>query len=87
MNPQRLHQDLGELRQELERLPADAQARQHLLALIARIEAQLDEARESEPREALVRGIDEAVAEFEVEHPRAATLLQRIVHTLSSMGI
>lgn len=87
MDSQRLHQDLNDLRRELDRLPADAAGRERLLALVARIEAQLDERSESEPRESLVRGIDEAAAEFEVEHPRAAGLLQRIVQTLSSMGI
>ncbi|SFF64950.1 protein of unknown function [Fontimonas thermophila] len=87
MDRQRLHQDLTELRQELEGLPTDAEARQRLLALIRRIETRLDVPSAAESRESLVGGIDEAIAEFEVEHPRAALLLQRIVHTLSSMGI
>lgn len=87
MNLQRLHRDLTELRAELDRLPADAPGRARLLDLAERIEAQIDESRDSEPRDTLVRGVNEAVAEFEVEHPRAAGVLQRIVQALSSMGI
>jgi hypothetical protein len=87
MDRERLHQDLSALRAELDRLPADAPGRERLLTLVQRIEAQLDEEVESEPRDSLVNGIDEDAAEFQVEHPRTASLLQRIVHTLSSMGI
>lgn len=87
MSPQRLHEDLAALRTELDRLPADTAARERLLALIARVEAQLDAERDREPREVLVGGIDEAIAEFEMDHPRTAAVLRRIVDTLSSMGI
>lgn len=87
MNLQRLHRDLAELRAELDRLPAEAPGRARLLDLAARIEAQLDASRGAEARDSLVRGVSEAVAEFELEHPRAAGVLQRIVQTLSSMGI
>lgn len=87
MNLQRLHRDLAELRTELDRLPHDAPGRASLLDLTSRIEAQLDESVDSEPRDTLVRGMRDAVAEFEVEHPRAAGVLQRIVQALSSMGI
>lgn len=87
MNLQRLHRDLAELRAELDRLPPDAPGRRSLLDLTARIETQLDESVESEPRDTLVRGVRDAVTEFEVEHPRAAGVLQRIVQALSSMGI
>ncbi|MFA5940401.1 MAG: DUF4404 family protein [Sinimarinibacterium sp.] len=87
MNLQRLHRDLAELRAELDHLPAEAPGRARLLDLATRIEAQLDESRDSEARDSLVRGVREAVADFELEHPRAAGVLQRIVQTLSSMGI
>ncbi|MEQ1437973.1 DUF4404 family protein [Fontimonas sp. SYSU GA230001] len=87
MNLQQLHRDLNELRAELDRLPPDAPGRARLRDLAARIEAQLDASRPSEPHASLVHGVRDAVAEFEVEHPRAAGVLQRIVQTLSSMGI
>ncbi len=87
MKQQRLNQDLDELRAELDRLPAEAAGRARLLALLARIEAQIDDADRAEPRESLVHGLEEAVTDFEVEHPRAATVLRRLVQTLSAMGI
>ena len=87
MNRPQLQQHLDELRAELDRLPADAPGRARLQELVARIDAQLDDQRDSEPQESFRDGISEAAAEFEVEHPRAAGLLRRFVDALSSLGI
>lgn len=87
MDPQQLQQTVEELRSELASLPAGAPGRARLQKLVARIDAQLDEQRESEPQESFLHGMNEAAAEFEVEHPRTAGLLRRFVDTLSSMGI
>ncbi|MES0873837.1 DUF4404 family protein [Sinimarinibacterium thermocellulolyticum] len=87
MNRQRLQEHLDALRAELERLPAQAPGRERLRQLVERIDAQLDEQRDSEPHESFLSGVREAVADFEAEHPRAAGLLRRLVDTLSSMGI
>jgi predicted transcriptional regulator len=87
MNRNELQNTLAELRAELAQLPADAPGRERLAQLMARIDAQLDEQRESEPQDSFLHGVNEAAAEFEVEHPRTAGLLRRFVNTLSSMGI
>lgn len=87
MDRKQLQQYVDELRAELDRLPDDAAGRERLHQLVARIDAQLDERRASEPQESFRQGMQEAVAEFEAEHPRAASLLRRVVDTLSSMGI
>ncbi len=81
----RLKEDLAQLHHELDKLTADAPGRERLLALVERIETEL---RESPQRtEPLVDGLSGAITDFEVEHPQATAILQRIVATLSSMGI
>ncbi len=87
MNRNELQRTVDELRSELAQLPADAPSRERLAQLMARIDTQLDEQRESEPQESFVHGVNEAATEFELEHPRTAGLLRRLVNTLSSMGI
>ncbi len=87
MNEQELQQTLTALRAELDRLPESAAGREKMLGLLARVEAQLDPSIPSTPEETLLDGINQAATEFEVEHPKASALLQRIVHTLSAMGI
>jgi hypothetical protein len=87
MNEQELQQTLTALRAELDRLPESAAGREKMLGLLARVEAQLDPSTPSTPEETLLDGIHQAATEFEVEHPKASALLQRIVHTLSAMGI
>jgi hypothetical protein len=87
MDRQQLRAHVDELRTELDRLPAGTVGRERLQQLIARIDSQLDEQRPSEPAETFREGMQESVAEFEVEHPRAAALLRRFIDTLSSMGI
>jgi hypothetical protein len=81
----RLKEDLAQLRSELNRLATDAPGRERLLALVERIEAELGAA--PQRNEPLVDGLSSAITDFEVEHPQATAILQRIVATLSSMGI
>ncbi len=87
MDEQELQRHVTALRSELDRLPESSPGRDKLLALVARLEDQLDPATPSTPEETLLAGINQAATEFEVEHPQASALLQRIVHTLSAMGI
>ncbi|WP_169577430.1 DUF4404 family protein [Sinimarinibacterium sp. CAU 1509] len=85
MHQDRLKQDIAQLRSELNQLDADAPGRERLLSLVERIEAELGES--SQRTEPLVDGLSSAITDFEVEHPRATEILQRIVASLSSMGI
>lgn len=91
MSQQQLNTDLTELRAEIERLPANAAGRERLIQLAQRIERQIDESAKADAQEesedSLIDGINEAAADFEVEHPRTTGLLRRIINTLSSMGI
>ncbi len=87
MSDPQLQKAVDELRDELEQLPADAPGRERLRTLLENVEAHL--ASEDAPilHQPLVDGLNAAVTEFEVEHPRATAVLQRIVSALSSMGI
>lgn len=87
MNEQELQRALSALRAELDQLPASAPGRPRMLDLLARIEAELASSSNAPPEESLLDGIHQAAAEFEVEHPQTSALLQRIVQTLSNMGI
>lgn len=87
MNEQELQHTLSALRAELDQLPASAPGRPRMLELLARIEAELASSSTSPPEDSLLDGIHQAATEFEVEHPQASALLQRIVQTLSNMGI
>lgn len=87
MKEQELQRTLSALRAELDQLPASAPGRPRMLDLLARIEAQLDPAGTAPGEDKLLDGVQQAATEFEVEHPQASALLQRLVQTLSSMGI
>ncbi|MDD3763376.1 MAG: DUF4404 family protein [Nevskiales bacterium] len=87
MSDPHLQKAIDELRTELEALPSDAPGRERLVALLEQVEAHAASDQGTVPHEPLVDGLDAAVTEFEVEHPRATALLQRIVSALSSMGI
>ena len=88
MPERKLRESLEALRAEIQRLEAgDAQARERLDALIAELEARLEHPDDAERHEDLVRSVSDAIAEFEVSHPRATGILNHIMVTLSNMGI
>ncbi len=83
MSEQQLREQLLNLQVELQTLPADSPQRESMAALIAEIEAQLEDG----PIEALVEQVEGAVTVFEAEHPRIAAVLNNIIVTLTGMGV
>ncbi len=83
MSEQQLQEQLLNLQAELRSLPDDAPQRQEIVALVADLEAQLEEG----PVDALIERVEGAVTVFEVEHPRVAAVLNNIIVTLTGMGV
>lgn len=84
MNEQQLREQLQQLAQALETLPADNDQRAQVQALIADIESQLGTL---DADDSLVEQVESAVSSFEVEHPRIAAILNNIITTLGNIGV
>lgn len=89
MSEHQLRVDLERLRKEIEQLDnADQASRDRLDRLIEEIEARLRQSdEEDDDDESLQDRVQEAIVEFETEHPRATAILNDIMVTLSNMGI
>ncbi|MEH6550229.1 MAG: DUF4404 family protein [Pseudomonadales bacterium] len=86
MNEKHLVEQLEVLRVELESADAmQPERRDRVLNLIADMEAQLTEDNSEQAK--LVYQAEEMVTEFEVSHPTMAAVLNRIIQTLSNMGV
>lgn len=84
MPEKQLKEDLEQLRREIGELDVnDEAARERLAALAEEIEARIA----SNTGEGLVENVQDAIREYEVEHPRATGVLNQILMTLSNMGI
>jgi len=87
MSDEKLREELERLRTEADNLKADdAAGREHIDKVIAQVEKRLDEEQENDD-EGLLEHLQNAIAHFEVEHPRAAAVLNDIMNKLASMGI
>ena len=88
MNDKKLQNDLEKLRREVINLAGNNEtAREKLNLLINDIEKKLDKPADAEHHRYLVRGIKDAIHQFESDHPRATAILNDIMVTLSNMGI
>lgn len=88
MDNEQLRDSLEQLRAEINQTGADGQeARRKLNDLISDIEHGLDNPDDHEHRATVVASMNDAIAQFEVEHPRATGILNHIMVTLSNMGI
>lgn len=81
-----LAHDLAALRQELEHLQTEPAAKARLEELIAKIEADLNTPHSSADDHGGY-GLTELVERFEVSHPELTKVLNRLMLTLSNMGI
>ena len=88
MSEREIIESLERLRAEIDRLEgAPAETRAHLEGLVADIERRLAEEAEEEETGGLLDALRESVDRFEVEHPRAAGILNDILVKLGAMGI
>lgn len=86
LRPQ-LEKDIERLKEEAARLPTDdTSGREQLRGLIEQLEAKLA-AGGNDDVESLLDHLQDSVAHFEAEHPRATAILNDIMVTLSNMGI
>ena len=88
MNDNKLQNELEKLRNEVNNLASDnAAAREQLNLLITDIEKKLAKPADEDHHRYLVRGLKDAIRQFESDHPRATAILNDIMLTLSNMGI
>jgi hypothetical protein len=88
LDQERLQQALEELRQEIDRLSlGDEAERVRLEQLVADIEHGLEHPGDEAHHANVIAGIEEAISRFDVEHPRATSILNHIMVTLGNMGI
>jgi hypothetical protein len=87
MPDQKLRDDIAALRAELEHgATRDPDLRARLRQLLDDLEQRLGGMDESQHRR-LLDDLQDAVRQFEAEHPRATGILNEIMVTLSNMGI
>lgn len=86
MSQHNLREQLEQLAQEIESLSIDDSRKQELQALLERVEQQLDQGEDAEPQD-LMDQVEGAISQFETEHPTLTGILNRILVTLSSMGV
>lgn len=86
--PERLQQQLQQLRDEIGRHPPqDSAERAALLDLLQDIERQLTLPSPMEADASLVDGVNLAIERFESEHPTLAGTLRNVLQSLANMGI
>ncbi len=87
MPTERLQKLLGQLHDEVDQLgESSPDEKGRLEALIGEIEANLD-GQPVEEQASLLAGLRSRLSEFESEHPTASGVAQRLMQTLSDMGI
>jgi len=88
MTKRDLHQQLEQLRTEIENVARDdEQARARMNELLGEVERKIDETSEEEIDDTLMENLRETITQFETDHPRATAILNDIMVTLSNMGI
>jgi len=88
MSKEELHKSLEALQTELDKLDGtDEEIRDRAARLIVDIECQLENPEDMEQKDSLLEKIPKLIDQFEVEHPRITGIMNRIMMTLSDMGI
>lgn len=88
MNRDKLNDNLEELKEEIEKLKIkDPQAAERLQKLSDNIKTSLESQSDNTIDKELNTGIHNDLEVFEVEHPAATGILNRIATLLSDMGI
>lgn len=88
MTDKNIAQSLADLRTQIDQLAAsNTAAREKLEGLLSDLEDNIHSLEDSEHQVHLVGDLREAIAEFEVEHPRLTGILNDIMVALSNLGI
>ena len=88
MHDKKLLNDLDRLRREVYTLTgANTADREKLNRLINDIEKKIDEPADTAHHHRVMGGLNDAIRQFETDHPRATAILNEIMVTLSNMGI
>lgn len=89
MSREDLQESVDKLREQIARLDP-GEERRRLDRIVADLERQLerqDDDDDEGPVEALVENIGQAVGHFEVQHPRLTAALNKVMVTLSNIGV
>ncbi len=88
MNRESLRASIDGLRAELTQdCPTNEATRERLLGLVSDLERALSDDEEGPPEETILDSVKDAIEQLELEHPRATSLLNRIMLSLGSGGI
>lgn len=87
MERKQLREHLEQLSDAIDDLSASSDEKQRLSNLIDDIERQIDESVVEDEPQNLSEQVESLISTFEAEHPAVAGILNRIMVTLSSMGI
>lgn len=87
MSDEQLRRSLTELRSELDRLAGEeALVRDRLDALVAGIETRLDAPDDHAHHHSLVEDLRRSILQFEVSHPQATGILNRVMAALGNVS-
>lgn len=88
MSHEELTESLSHLKSEIGRLgDEDRDVRERLEKLVAEVESHLDEPSDEERRQRVDDELRDLIQGFEVEHPKVTGFLNRVMVTLSNLGI
>jgi len=88
MNKDDLKKSLQSLQDELDKLNgSDETVKQRITHLIDEVELQLANPENTDQKDSLIEKLQYSIEQFEVEHPRITGIMNRIMMTLSDMGI
>ena len=80
----RLHQELEQLRREIEALPLEEGDKERLAGLVEDIETH--DAADLAPHH-ILDSLDQQISRFEAEHPTLTGVLNNLLVSLSNMGV
>ncbi|NNM01561.1 MAG: DUF4404 family protein [Gammaproteobacteria bacterium] len=88
MSKEELQKSLSALHAQVEKLDAgDPDVKARVEALVGDIERQIESPDDTEHAGGVISRLQSAIEHFEVEHPQLTGVLNRIMMTLSDMGI
>ena len=88
MDREEMEESLDGLRAQIRKLGKDDEpVKRRMRRLVADLERQLEDSGDSERHGLLLDSLREYIEQFEVEHPRLTGALNRIMVSLSNIGI